>query len=71
MEFSLPRTITIARLVGLGYHEINRYSDGVILLENAHGIRTFVGADGKATKPHTAATQDAYAVMLTADIDLR
>jgi len=71
MSYSLAREITHARLNGLGYKQINAYSDGVILLENGYGVRTFVGPDGVATKPHTAVTQDAYAVMLTAGIEVK
>jgi len=68
MKFSLPRTITEARLYGLGYEQINAYSDGVILLENADGIRTFVRPDGTVTVPHTTATVDAKSLIVQAGV---
>jgi len=70
MAFSLQREITHARLNGIGFRQIHSYSDGVILLENGHGVRTFVRPDGTATYPHTAATIDAKSIMLQAGIEV-
>lgn len=66
--YHLKQAITLYRLVGIGYAEINRYTDGVVLVENPAGMRTFVRPDGTVTKPHTTATMLAYAKLLNADI---
>jgi hypothetical protein len=68
MSFSLPRTITLYRLVGLGYKQINDYSDGVILVENGYGVRTFIRPDGTVTVPHTTATIDAKSELVNAGV---
>ncbi len=68
MEFSLPRAITLYRLSGLGYKQINDYSDGVVLVENGYGVRTFVRPDGTVTSPHTTATVDARSDLVNAGI---
>jgi len=68
MSYHVKQAITLYRLVGLGYAEINRYSDDIVLVQNPSGIRVFVRPDGSVSKPHTAATLSAHAKLLTADI---
>jgi len=67
-EYRVHQAITMYRLVGLGYKQINSYSDGVVLVENAYGVRTFVRPDGTVTVPHTAVTIDAKSDIVNAGI---
>jgi hypothetical protein len=69
-SYRVKQAITMYRLVGLGYRQINSYSDGVVLVENAYGVRTFVRPDGTITQPHTTITRDAESVIRQADIEV-
>lgn len=68
MSYRVNQAITMYRLVGLGYKQINSYTDGVVLVENAYGIRTFVKPDGTVTVPHTTDTTDAKSNIVNAGI---